>query len=357
MSTFLATICDYSITNVGCQNAESLRLVSYITAICHCFAIAIILVHPICLVYRSLKLPNSGKLIKDDYLFTSSVLSALSHMCNLARYVILTIPTDPSDTYMILFYARTMIVLEYLTNLIGGIALSTLSAYFVQGAIGTNNQLFQVSGKKFDPQKIIKLFRLTILLYILTFFVLWLTKGMESQEEYVLYRRIIYYGYTVIVGVISPLIYHFFLSAIINKLTTYYKENEEPIPIALKYLVLLKTTLTRGFSFALATQMFLKVFGNDYLQNHLIAAQIITNVMTFYTATILSIYGIYKLFPRLANSISKSSHSKSSKAPESEDLSGAKSKMWFAKTEKTANTAATIVLPKTKTYIKFSVRD
>ncbi|KAJ3255035.1 hypothetical protein HK103_006655 [Boothiomyces macroporosus] len=283
--------------------------------------------------------------IKRDLLFISSILSFFTQSIHLTKYIILTIPTDTADSATLLFRARAMMILDFVGNLFGGLAMNVLTAFFVKGAIGTNSELFQVSGKRFDPQIIIKLFRLFVLLYTTTAYILWATVGTETMENYILIRRLIYYSYAIITGVISPAIYAVFLGAIVNKLTNHYVQLEQPIPTALHYLILLKKTLTRSFSVALTLAMLLKVIGNDYLQNQLIYVQITTNISTIYTGTVLSTYGIYKAFPSLINSYTsnKSNLAKSNKnsVVASDD---AKSKIVFAKTEKLA--ANTVMLPK-----------
>ncbi|KAJ3322584.1 hypothetical protein HDV06_002961 [Boothiomyces sp. JEL0866] len=345
MSTFLSTVCDFNISIVGCNDPATFRFVSYVASICQGFAIVFVLIHPTVVIYRLIVSPNSEKPIKQDLLFISSALSFITQSFNLAKYVLLTIPIPTSNSDTIIFHARLVMIVDFLSNIFGGIAMNVLTAFFVKGAIGTNSELFQVSGKKFDPQIIIKLFRLFVLLYTTSLYILWVIIGTQNLDSYILLRRMIYYSYVVITGVISPTIYTIFLGAIINKLTTHYLELDEPIPTSLHYLILLKRTLTRSFSLALSVAMLLKVFGNDHLQSHLIIAQIITNLCAFYTATVLSIYGIYKTFPSMINSYtgSKSSNVKSNKNSviASEDV---KSKVVFAKTVKMV--ANTVMMPK-----------
>ncbi|KAJ3275207.1 hypothetical protein HDV01_000932 [Terramyces sp. JEL0728] len=286
--------------------------------------------------------------IKQDLLFASSVLSFITQSFQLAKYVILTRQTPVSDVDSIIFYTKLMMVLDLTTNLVAGLAMNVLTGYFVKGAIGSNSQLFQVSGRKLDPQLFIKLFRLFVFLYTVTMYSLWITFGVQTEEHYILYRRVIYYSYMIITGIMSPTIYHIFMGAIIKKLKEHYSDIGEAIPISLHYLILLKRTLTRTFSLAITISMFLKVFANDYLQNYLYMVQIITNLFSFYVATVLSTYGIYKAFPSLITSYtSNKSHtirSNKNSVVVSDDVLC----KGVAKTQKIA--ANTVVVPKTVKY-------
>ncbi|KAJ3275208.1 hypothetical protein HDV01_000933 [Terramyces sp. JEL0728] len=293
------------------------------------------------LIFRAFKSSTVAASIKRDLLFASSMLSATCQCINLAKYLILTIPNPSTDYQTIASYARILMILEFIVNLIGGIGMSVLTGYFVQGAIGGHNQLFQVSGKKFDPQILIKLIRLVIFLYTLVNFTLWIVLGLQSIDAFVFYRRIIYYSYAVITGIISPLLWNGFISRVINKLSDYYAENGEEKPIALRYLILFKRTLIGSFSFSTTATMFLKAFGNDYLQNYITPVQIIANICSFYTGTVLSTYGIYKSFPNLVKLYSGKSSGKSNK--KSALISDDKTKGQFAKTEKVM--PATVMIP------------
>ncbi|KAJ3322590.1 hypothetical protein HDV06_002967 [Boothiomyces sp. JEL0866] len=251
--------------------------------------------------------------ILKDLLVITSILGVICHSLGLAKYIILTIPRENSDPDTIIYYAKVAIALEFCGNSIGGMAMTCLTSHFVQGAIGTHTDLFHVNGAKINPQVLLKYFRLSIFVYTLITHTLWICYGLQSEDSFILYRRMIYYAYTIITAMISPIIYYGFLSAIINKLKSYYSDNGETIPTSLEFLIMLRNTLSTSYSFALSVSMFFKVIANEYFQEYLLPFQIINNIFLFYTATVISSYGLYKTFPKLLTAIQIKRTSKRSK--------------------------------------------
>ncbi|KAJ3310834.1 hypothetical protein HDV04_004610 [Boothiomyces sp. JEL0838] len=313
MATFLSDFCDFNISIAGCKNADSFRLVTVVSAAFQILALIFIMIHPIFKVIRKLKSPNAEPPVMKDLLVITSILGVICHSFGLAKYIILTVPYSNSGPDTLVYYAKVAIALEFCGNSIGGMAMTFLTSHFVRGAIGTHTDLFLVNGAKINPQVLLKYFRLTVFIYTLVTHTLWICYGLQDQQSFILYRRMIYYAYTIITGIISPCIYYGFLTAIINKLKSYYSDNGEVIPVSLQMLIMLRNTLSTSYSFASSLTMFFKVVANEYLQTYLLAFQIVTNILLFYTATVISSYGLYKTFPKLLERIQTKRASKKSK--------------------------------------------
>ncbi|KAJ3275203.1 hypothetical protein HDV01_000928 [Terramyces sp. JEL0728] len=194
---------------------------------------------------------------------------------------------------------QTVMLMEYGMNLCGGVGFSTLMAFFVKGAIGTRNDLYTISGANFNPKILVSIIRLFIMVYTLVTYILWICIGMETLDNYLFYRRLIYYSYTVLSGLVSPILFHISLNPVIKKLSQYYKENNEELPVPLLSLKRLEKTLTKSFSVSLGIIYFLKAFANDHLQNYLVVCQITTTVLYFYSSSIFASYPLMKTYPRL----------------------------------------------------------
>ncbi|KAJ3275206.1 hypothetical protein HDV01_000931 [Terramyces sp. JEL0728] len=217
---------------------------------------------------------------------------------------------DNSAYADILNNAKAAIALEYLTLSAGGICITLFVTHIVQGALGSNESIYTLLGKEFNPMKVIRLIRLVVFAFSLILFVLWIQFGLQDSNQYILYRRIIYYTYTILTGLINPIIYNYFLSKVIVKLEFKFKETNTEIPDALLYLKIFKNIFTRSYSIAAAISMFLKVFANEYLSSAIVPCQIVSNLAIFYTSTVLTFYSLYRSAPSQISRMRKKMSSK-----------------------------------------------
>ncbi|KAJ3255031.1 hypothetical protein HK103_006651 [Boothiomyces macroporosus] len=248
--------------------------------------------------------------LSGDLLFLTSILGVVCHLLGTVKYALMSLSNKTVEYEYVVFYAKVCIMLEFSMNFAGGVGFSTMSGYFVKGAIGGHNDLFVVGKTAYNPQKIISAVRIFIILYTFVLHILWVNIGMETAEMFVLYRRMINYSYVIVTGLISPTIYHLSLSSIIAKLSQHYKDTGQESPVSLKYLIIFKNTLTRTFSLSLTIAYFFKVFAMDYCQSNLLVFQIITYLCLFYSSSVIGLYCVYKSFPAIGTIVQQTTSRK-----------------------------------------------
>ncbi|KAJ3310839.1 hypothetical protein HDV04_004615 [Boothiomyces sp. JEL0838] len=267
-------------------------------------------------------------------------MNVLYHSLTITKYLLMNSLSVNSDYNTILSNTKAIISIEYISLSTAGICITCFVSHMVQGALGSNETIYTLFGKEFNPMKIIRLIRLVVFIFSIAFFTLWLQLGLQSPDQYVIYRRIIYYSYTVLVGMINPGVYHNFLSKIVKKLETRFKENNLEAPEALKVLKLFKKIFTTSYAFSGGISMFTRVFANDYFSNSILPWQIVGNLAGFYTSTVLTFYSIYRTSPENITRIRKKMSS-----PKGSDRKPSKNNFVIDKTN-TNYSAPTVVLNK-----------
>ncbi|KAJ3322585.1 hypothetical protein HDV06_002962 [Boothiomyces sp. JEL0866] len=340
MDNFLENLCDFNVLIVGCNDYDNVRLVNTISACFHVISLVAGLIFPISRIQRQFT-PQRNPNLHKDLLFWSTVMNALYHTLTIIKYLLMNIISINAGYQSILSSAKAIISLEYISLSTAGICITCFVSHIVQGALGSNETIYTLFGKEFNPMKIIRLIRLILFIFSLVVFTCWIQLGLQSHDHYVIYRRIVYYCYTAIVGFINPIVYNNFLSKIVRKLETRFKENNAEIPEALKVLTLFKNVFTTSYAAAGAVSMFTRVFGNDHFSSSILPWQIVGNLAGFYTSTVLTFYSIYRASPdNISKLRKKMSSSKDS------DRKQSKNNLIPVDKTKTVFAAPTVVLSK-----------
>ncbi|KAJ3255034.1 hypothetical protein HK103_006654 [Boothiomyces macroporosus] len=215
----------------------------------------------------------------------------------------MTMITADSEYPSIVMNVKMAISFEYLSLAFAGIGMTVLISHFIEGALGSNQSIYTLLGQDYNPINVLKVVRLIIFLYSLVLYILWFELGLKSEHDYQLVRSIIYYSYTIITAIVSPIMYGYFIGKIITKLTEKFEVNGVDPPPSLNYLILFKKILTRSYTVAVTISMFIKAFGNQYFFSNILPWQVASNSLLAYSSTILVFYAIYKSFPTTVNKI------------------------------------------------------
>ncbi|KAJ3310838.1 hypothetical protein HDV04_004614 [Boothiomyces sp. JEL0838] len=294
MNAFINNLCDYNIAIYGCQNSNYFQWVNNIAIALHVICIAIAATYPISKLISYYNYSQNDKAPFNDTLCRGSFAYTIAQLVLIIKLIVMNIADLGFSIERKIVYIKAVMALEYVSLAFAGLGMTFFITYFVEGAVGSNDKLFTLRGKSYNPTKILTFIRILVFICILVLFVLWIHYGVQSPEMYVFYRRIIYYFYTIVAGFITPILYTTFLSIVIKKLTLHYEENDEPIPQSLKYLQLLKNLIPTANSCSIAIEMFLKVFANEYLQQYLLIFQMISHLCSFIYSISLEIYTFVK---------------------------------------------------------------
>ncbi|KAJ3322586.1 hypothetical protein HDV06_002963 [Boothiomyces sp. JEL0866] len=310
MNSFLQGVCDFNVLIIGCNHLDIVKAVNTGSVLLHIVSIIFGSVYPVTRITKDIKTKTVSVTFHRELLFWATFLNIFYHVLLTAKYIVLNTMTPGMDDDSIIQGTRVALSLEYISLAMAGIIMTCLTTHFIQGAVGANQSLYSLFGKEFNPMHAIKFIRISIFLYSLTLFVLWIHFGLQNWQYFVLFRRVIYYSYAIISLLLSSTIYNYFLTKIIVKLTERMKEDGEEIPESLKLLTLLKDIYTRSYAFSAAISMLLKVVANDYFSSFIIPWQIVSNLTIHYSSTVLTFYSVYKSSPSSLKKLKKKMYSK-----------------------------------------------
>ncbi|KAJ3310831.1 hypothetical protein HDV04_004607 [Boothiomyces sp. JEL0838] len=207
-------------------------------------------------------------------------------------------------------YVKAAISLDMIFNSLCGLALSNMVGHIVGIVTGTNlYDLYEFNGKPYNPSKLLKILRLTIMICTTTTYALWAYKGVQSLENFVLYRLTTYTYFSFLLFFIIPTLYWHLLSKIIEVLENKYRRKKEKKPIGLYYLKLVKYACVFFFAYPSLVNCILILVGNTFYADSpklMIFQASAMGCMTFFS-TLMAFYPLFKSFQGLLAKTSRAS--------------------------------------------------
>ncbi|KAI8892143.1 hypothetical protein BC833DRAFT_612544 [Globomyces pollinis-pini] len=217
-------MCDFHLNYAGCRNMNQFAFADVILIALH--AISIIL-YGFYLLRRYFTDKNGGFKDMDliavlALLYASIRIIFLSHIRSIINFDLKNTTTEQLQLHV-----AGNIYIDLVVWIFAGLTTNALVKAMITACSGTNlYDPIKINGKKVDPTKALKIYRVVVLIINTVAFVLFAAKGVYgTKQEYVLLRRFPYIWVSILSFIISPFQLYFFGSKVLLALQSTEKSS------------------------------------------------------------------------------------------------------------------------------------
>jgi hypothetical protein len=223
--SYLFENCDYLLNYAGCVDKPFFLWFDIVMIILHCTSICL---YGYAFLKQALKLHfDFKKLSLADY---TSIFAIGFHCIRIAfLYQVQSIGNVNWTNEELLQLVKTNIILQFFQNGTASLCANAFMTTFL--SVGTGAKLFriyQIRGYEIDPQKLLTLVRLTLIIYSLAIVIIWAQTGLtEDLGSYYLYKRKAYLPFGLVVFFITGPIQLYNGRKIINVFEEGHKKKQQ----------------------------------------------------------------------------------------------------------------------------------